>query len=408
MTGCRTGGSRKNLAEDEGRPCAVATHHLARGINEDLRVGTGVRLIAGGWFVLDLPLEVGVEEALDVAIEDGVEIAHRKAGTGIFDTLVGVLKVTADLAAKADASLGLILGRFRLFAFHFFEPSQLRAEHLPSEGSVLVLASLLLALYGNAGWEVRQANRAVGFIDVLAPCSAGPVGVGPDVCFVDFNFLRVLDFWRDIDRGETSLSFAFRVEGADPDEPVHSRLAFEVAVSHRPANGESGRINSGLKIVLAIEKFCGIVVGLCPVEIHSEHHLGPVVGIGAAIAGVDRHDRTCPIMRTIQKGFQFQHIESLLEPLDLSSDLARGGLVFFSQFHQRSQVIMSGDEFLQRADERLERLQLAYCLLGDFGAIPKAGLAHFLFDGANFVKLGFVVKDCLAFARLFAEFVLPG
>lgn len=345
---------------------------------------------------------------MDVAIEHGVKIAHGEAGAGVLDALVGMLEVAPDLAAKADAGLGLILGGFGLLAFHFFEPSQLSAKHLPSEGSVLMLASLLLALNGNPGWEVCEANRAVGFINVLSTCSAGPVRIGPHVCFIDFDFFRVFDFGRDIDRGKTSLSFPFRVEGADPDKPVHSRLAFEVAISHRPANGEGGRVNPSLEIVLAIEKFCGIVVGLCPVEIHAEHHLSPVVGVGAAVSGVDRHDRACRIMRTIQKGFQFQHVESLLEPLDLGPDLVDGRLIFFSQFHQRGQVFMSGDDFLKRADKRLERLQLAYCLLGDFGAIPKAGLAHFLFDGANFVKLGFVVKDCLASARLFAEFVLPG
>jgi hypothetical protein len=44
-------------------------------------------------------------------------------------------------------------------------------------------------------------------------------------------------------------------------------------------------------------------------------------------------------------------------------------------------------------------------LLCRLGFVPEAGLAHLVFNGADFFVFAFVVKDCLASARLVVESV---
>ena len=62
------------------------------------------------------------------------------------------------------------------------------------------------------------------------------------------------DLGRDVDGGETGLPLAFGVEGADADQAVDARLALQIAVGHRPADGDRGAVDAGLFVVLAVEQ----------------------------------------------------------------------------------------------------------------------------------------------------------
>ena len=43
------------------------------------------------------PAQIGVEKALDIAVENALETADIVACSGIFDPLVGMQKIVADL-----------------------------------------------------------------------------------------------------------------------------------------------------------------------------------------------------------------------------------------------------------------------------------------------------------------------
>jgi len=144
------------------------------------------------------------------------------------------------------------------------------------------------------------------------------------------------------------------------------------------------------------------------VEVHSQQHLRPVVGVCAAIAGIDCENCSRGIVRTIEQSFQLQLLEAFLQSFDFGANFAGCGRVVLRQFHQGCEVSLGGDNLLQRSNQRLERFELAYRLLSRFGFIPEAGLAHLIFDCADFLDFGFVVKDCLASARLVVESVRRG
>ena len=120
---------------------------------------------------------------------------------------------------------------------------------------------------------------------------------------------RVVHLRRNIDRGEARLPLAFGVERADPHQPVHARLALEIAVGHRPADGDAGALNAGHAVVLPVEQLDVVVVRLRPVDVHPQQHLGPIVGVGAAVAGVDAQDRVVAVVRAAQQRLQLQIVE---------------------------------------------------------------------------------------------------
>ncbi len=107
---------------------------------------------------------------------------------GVLDALVGVQEVVANLRAKADAGLVLVLLSLFGLAFFFFQSRHARAEHFPGGSPVLVLAPFVLTLHDDPGRDVGQSNRAVGLVDVLPAGPTGPKRVRAYVIFIDFDF----------------------------------------------------------------------------------------------------------------------------------------------------------------------------------------------------------------------------
>jgi hypothetical protein len=57
----------------------------------------GLLVIVCGDFLADAPAQEGIQEALDVAVHDAVEAAHVETSAGIFDALVGMQEIVANL-----------------------------------------------------------------------------------------------------------------------------------------------------------------------------------------------------------------------------------------------------------------------------------------------------------------------
>ena len=127
------------------------------------------------------PVQISVQETLDLAIERLVNIAHRVTGPGIFDSLIGMHKVVSNLGTETDSSFVLIIGRILGFTLFFLDPCDRRPQHLPGLSPVLVLASLALALNHGSCRNVGQANRAIGRVNVLPAGSLSAIGIGSNL-----------------------------------------------------------------------------------------------------------------------------------------------------------------------------------------------------------------------------------
>src|SRR5690349_7726199 len=112
-------------------------------------------VIAGDFPLPDAPAQVRIQEALDVAIQDALEIADVVAGSHILHPLIGMQEIIANLRSKTGLGFFLIFGRLLRFAFFFLESGETGAEHLDRRRAILVLATLVLALYDDVLRNVR-------------------------------------------------------------------------------------------------------------------------------------------------------------------------------------------------------------------------------------------------------------
>ncbi len=99
-----------------------------------------------------------MDEGVNVAIHDGLEVGAFGAGAKVLDHLIGLEDVAADLIAPADfAFFAIELFHLRAFFVHDFL-IQLRFEDLHGCGLVFVLGALILTGHYDVGREVGDAH----------------------------------------------------------------------------------------------------------------------------------------------------------------------------------------------------------------------------------------------------------
>src|SRR5918999_572837 len=122
-------------------------------------------------------LQVGVDKVVEVAVENPVHVGGLLSGAQVFDELVRVEDVGADLGPEPHLRL--------LAALRGDLPLPLLALELEEAGpqdphrdlAVLVLAALVLTLHDDARRQVRDPDRRVGLVDMLAARPRCPIGV---------------------------------------------------------------------------------------------------------------------------------------------------------------------------------------------------------------------------------------
>ena len=188
---------------------------------------------------------------------------------------------------------------------------------------------------------------------MLAAGPAGPKHVFADVLVADVDRDLFADLRGNVHGGEAGLPLAFGVERADADQAVDARLALEVSVGQRAADGDGGAVDARLFVVLAVQQRGLVIVVLGPGQIHPQQHFRPIVGVGAAVAGIDRQQGGVGIQRAAEQGLEFRLLKQFLQPLGGGGHLGRQVLVLVGHLDQRRQVVAQLDEFLQRPGDRL-------------------------------------------------------
>jgi hypothetical protein len=102
---------------------------------------------------------------------------------------------------------------FLLLEFQFI---QARAENFHRHRPVLVLRSLVLTRDHDAGREMGEAHRGIGFVDVLPAGAAGAIRVDAQIGFVNFHLDGVIDFRINEQRSKRSMTPRIGVERGDP------------------------------------------------------------------------------------------------------------------------------------------------------------------------------------------------
>src|SRR5262249_42826106 len=135
--------------------------------------------------------------------------------------------------------------------------------------------------------DVGDADRALGLVDVLAAGARRPISVDAQVLVLDVDLDVVVDHRVDPDAGEAGVAPGLGIKRRNPHQTVHAALGLEPAVAVVAGDLEGRRLDAGLFAAAFLEPLDLAAVALGPAGIETLQHLGPVLGLGAAGAGVD-------------------------------------------------------------------------------------------------------------------------
>ena len=124
---------------------------------------------------------------------------------------------------------------------------------------------------------MRDPDRRVGHVDVLAAGTARAVGINPQVLLVDLNLDVLGQLGPDENRGERGVTARRLVERRDPHKPVDARLRQQQPVGVVTRDGQGRGLDPRLVAGLPFDDLNLEVASLGPAQIRADEHLGPIL-----------------------------------------------------------------------------------------------------------------------------------
>ena len=227
-------------------------------------------------------------------------------------------------------------------------------------------------------------HRRVGLVDVLAAGAGGAVGVDPQVALVDLDLDGFVDHRPDFDLGEAGVAAGGGIEGGDPDQAVDAALGGKEAIGVLTAGDEGGRLQPRLLPRRSLQHLDLKAAPFGPAQVHPQQDLGPVLGIGAAGAGVDGDDRVAGVVLAAEQPRLFQLGQSPLDRAQLGVELSRHLLIFSRHL---SQIVEVANVPLQAAEHLQPLLRTRMGSRGPGGnllVVPEARTPHLLLQPRDF------------------------
>jgi hypothetical protein len=258
-----------------------------------------------------------------------------------------------------------------------------------------VLGAVVLALHDDAGGNMRQAHRRVGLVDVLTAGARGAVGVGAHVGRVDGDVDAVVDFREDEDAGERGMPARIRIVGRFAHQAVDADLGAQEAVGVLAFDAYGGALDAGDLTFGFFQQFGLEALALAIAQVHALQHAGPILGLGAAGAGIDFDEAGRRIHRIGEHAPEFQIGHLGLDPGDIAGDRQQGVVVVFRLGHveQFAGVGEFGIDVFQGQDDVLKRFALLAYLQGALVVVPERRVFGDAGDFVETVAFAVVVKD---------------
>ena len=108
--------------------------------------------------------------------------------------------------------------------------AQARQQHRHRLGLVAVLRAVVLALGDDAGRQVRDADRAVGLVDVLAAGAAGAEGVDAQLGRVERDLLGLVGLGQHGDGAGAGVDAALRLGDRHALHAMAARLELQLRI----------------------------------------------------------------------------------------------------------------------------------------------------------------------------------
>ena len=134
--------------------------------------------------------------------------------------------------------------------------------------------------------------------------------------------------------------------------------------------------SSRISTSLSVQDLVGEAVALHPAGVHAVEHLGPVLGLGAAGAGVELEDGVGAVVLPGEEGVQVGLLHLLLQAVIALGDLGEQGVVVLlhGHLHQGGQILPLPLQTVKFPDLALELLGAAQHLLAVLPVVPEAVL----------------------------------
>ena len=252
---------------------------------------------------------------------------------------VGLEHVGPDLIAPGVVSQALLLRFLAGLPFAHRAVVKTRPQDLHGALPVPVLGPLVLAGDHDPGRQVGDADGGVGDVHVLAALAAGPEGVDAKIALLDLDLDPVVEVRKGGHRGEGRVAAVLGIERGHPDEAVDSRLDAQAAVRMVALDLERGALDPRFLRGLAVQKLDLEPPAPGPADVHFEEHLGPVLGVGPAGAGVDRDDRVLGIVFAGEQPPEFELVELRLETVEVLAEVFRDVFTLADPLGQRLDLV---------------------------------------------------------------------
>ena len=199
---------------------------------------------------------------------------------------------------------------------------------------------------------------------------------------------------RHLDARERRLAAVGGVERRQPHEPVHALLGAVEPVRVLALDLERRGLDAGLLPRAHLEQLDAEAALLGPLHLHAQHHLGPVLRVGPAGAGVHRDERVAVVVAPGEQALLLELLQAAPRSRAACSSSSRRDLgILERHLGEAVEILDLGAE----AAELLEALRGARVvgrdLRGGVLVVPEARRGHLVLeDGYAFGKRSWV-KD---------------
>ena len=180
----------------------------------------------------------------------------------------------------------------RLRTIQIIEPA---LQDLHSLFFIASLAALILALYDKPGWNMRNANCALGLVDVLTARTAGTIGVDPEVVHIDLN-IHILGFRKHRNGSRTGLDPALCFRLRHTLHAVYAAFELHAGIDSLSCKAENCFLHSAALGLVYVNKLIFEAMTLRIPLVHSEQHSSEKRSLISAGPCPDLHDNISVIV----------------------------------------------------------------------------------------------------------------
>jgi len=187
------------------------------------------------------------------------------------------------------------------------------------------------------------------------------------------------------------------VERRNAYQAMDSRLSLKVAVRIIPVDRKGYTLDPSLLTGQVVDDLGLKFLPLGPAEVHAQEHIGPILGLGTAGAGMDGYNGIAGVILPPEHALEFCGLNLLLDPRHFGRNFAQGLFIIFlpGQLEVSFGVFYFRPQVFPKAQIRLKGSPFLEQSLGTFVIVPEIRFEDFLLDLLKPGSFGFQVKDDL-------------